>query len=91
MKIRLRIEDTVITATLIDSKTTQGFISLSPLALTMNDLFRREKFARLPRAISKEGKRTHTYEVGDVAYWPPGPDVAISKRLVLLKKSLKTL
>ena len=45
--------------------------------MTMNDLFRREKFAYLPRAISKEGKRMHTYEVGDVAYWPPGPDVAI--------------
>ena len=43
----------------------------------MNDLFRREKFAHLPRAISKEGKAMHTYEVGDVAHWPPGPDVAI--------------
>ena len=43
----------------------------------MNDLFRREKFAHLPRAISKEGKRTHTYNVGDIAYWSPGPDVAI--------------
>jgi hypothetical protein len=80
MKIRLKVEDTVITATLFDSKTTQDFISLLPLTLTMNDLFRREKFAHLPRAISKEGKRTHTYEVGDVAYWPPGPDVAIFYR-----------
>jgi hypothetical protein len=69
MKIRLRIEDKVITATLFDSKTTQDFISLLPLTLTMNDLFGREKFARLPRAISKEGKRTHTYEVGEIAYW----------------------
>jgi len=80
MKIRLKVEDRVITATLIDSKTTQDFISLLPLTLTMNDLFRREKFGHLPRAISKEGKRTHTYEVGDIAYWPPGPDVAIFYR-----------
>ena len=80
MKIALRIEDTVITATLVDNKTTQDFVSLLPLTLTMNDLFRREKFAHLPRAISKEGKRTHTYEVRDVAYWPPGPDVAIYYR-----------
>jgi hypothetical protein len=72
-KIRLKVEDRVITATLIDSRTTQDFISLLPLTLTMNDLFRREKFGHLPRAISKEGKRTHTYEVGDIAYWPPGP------------------
>jgi hypothetical protein len=70
--IRLKLEDRVITATLIDSKTTQDFVSLLPLTLTMNDLFRREKFGHLPRAISKEGKRTHTYEVGDDAYWPPG-------------------
>src|SRR6266700_1265774 len=80
MKIRLKIDDKVITATLNDSKTTRDFISLLPLTLTMNDLFRREKFAHLPRAISKEGKRTHTYEVGDVAYWSPGPDVAIFYR-----------
>ena len=80
MKIRVKVGDTVLTATLIDSKTTQDFISLLPLTLTMNDLFRREKFAHLPRAISTEGKRTHTYEVGDVAYWPPGPDVAIFYR-----------
>jgi hypothetical protein len=80
MKIRLKVEDTVITATLIDSKTARDFISLLPLTLTMNDLFRREKFGHLPRAISKEGKRTHTYEVGDVAYWPPGPDVVLFYR-----------
>lgn len=80
MKIRLHVENTAITATLIDSKTTQDFVSLLPLTLTMNDLFQREKFAHLPRSISTEGKSTHTYEVGDIAYWPPGPDVAIFYR-----------
>ena len=77
MKIRIAVEDKILSATLIDSKTTQDFISLLPLTLTMNDLFRREKFAHLPRAISAKGKQTHTYEVGDIAYWSPGPDVAI--------------
>jgi hypothetical protein len=52
-------------------------VSLLPLTLTMNDLFGREKFAHLPRAISERGKRTHTYEVGELIYWSPGPDVAI--------------
>ncbi len=33
MKIRLKLEDRVITATLIDSKTTQDFISLLPLTV----------------------------------------------------------
>ena len=46
----------------------------------MNDLFGREKFAHLPRAISEEGERTKTYEVGDIIYWSPGPDVAIYYR-----------
>src|SRR5216117_4143956 len=80
MKIRLKIEDKVLTATLIDSKTTRDFVSLLPLTLKMNDLFRREKFGHLPRAISEEGKRTHTYEIGQVVYWSPGPDVAIFYR-----------
>jgi hypothetical protein len=51
MKIRLKVDDPLVTATLIDSKTTRDFISLLPLTLTINDLFRREKFAHLPRAI----------------------------------------
>jgi hypothetical protein len=80
MKIRLRVKDKTITATLIDSKTTRDFISLLPLTLTMNDLFHREKFAHLPKAISTEGARAHTYEVGEIAYWSPGPDVAIYYR-----------
>src|SRR2546427_3328219 len=80
MKIRLKIEDKVLTATLIDSRTTRDFVSLLPLTLKMNDLFRREKFAHLPRAMSDEGKRTHTYEIGQLAYCSPGPDVAIFYR-----------
>ena len=48
-----------------------------PLTLNMNDLFGREKFGHLSRAISEEGKRTHTCAIGDIAYWSPGPDVAI--------------
>ena len=77
MKITLKVGDKALTATLIDGKTAHDFVSLLPLTLTMNDLFRREKFAHLPRAISTEGKRTQIYEVGDIAYWSPGPDVAI--------------
>ncbi len=80
MKIRLRIDNKVLTATLVDNKTARDFVSLLPLTLTMNDLFGREKFGHLPRAISEEGKRTHTYEIGEIAYWSPGPDVAIYYR-----------
>jgi hypothetical protein len=80
IKIRLRVNDKIITATMIDSKTTRDFISLLPQTLAMNDLFRREKYAHLPKAISTEGVRVHTYEVGEIVYWSPGPDVAIYYR-----------
>lgn len=76
-KIRLKVGDTTITAKLKDGPTARDFISMLPLTLTMNDLYRREKFAPLPRPISTDGKHTHTYAVGDIAYWPPGPDIAI--------------
>jgi hypothetical protein len=81
IKIRLRVNDKIITATMIDSKTTRDFISLLPLTLNMNDLFGREKFGHLPKAISTAGERAHTYEVGEIVYWSPGPDVAIFYRL----------
>src|SRR5215216_1930158 len=80
MKITLKVGNKVLTATLADNKTARDFVSLLPLTLTMNDLFGREKFGHLPRAISEGGKRTRTYEVGDVIYWSPGPDVAMFYR-----------
>ena len=80
VKIKLTIDNTILTATLADNATARDFASLLPLTLTMNDLFRREKFGHLPRAISDKGKRTHTYQIGDLAYWSPGPDVAIYYR-----------
>jgi hypothetical protein len=43
----------------------------------MKDLFGREKYAALPRALSEEGPRRHRYEVGDIAYWSPSRDLAI--------------
>jgi 4-carboxymuconolactone decarboxylase len=80
MKIKLTIKDRVLTATLKDNKTAQDFVSLLPFTLTMNDLFSREKFGHLPRAISDAGERSHSYEVGQIVYWSPGPDVAIFYR-----------
>ena len=80
MQIRLKVEGKELTATLIDSQTSRDFISLLPLTLTLNDLFGREKFAHLPRGLSEGGRRTHAYEVGEVAYWSPSHDVAIFYR-----------
>jgi hypothetical protein len=79
-ELRITIGDRSIKATLADTEAARDFASLLPLTLTMNDLFRREKYAHLPRAISEQGKRTHDYAVGTIGYWPPGPDVAIFYR-----------
>jgi hypothetical protein len=79
-RLRVTIGDRTLEATLADSDAARDFASLLPLTLAMNDLFRREKFATLPRAISEQGKRTHDYAVGTIGYWPPGPDVAIFYR-----------
>jgi hypothetical protein len=79
-RVRITVGDKSIEATLADSEAARDFASLLPLRLPMNDLFRREKFAHLPRAISEEGKRTHDYAVGTIGYWPPGPDAAIFYR-----------
>lgn len=79
-KVRLNVGGKVVTASLIDSGTARDFVSLLPLTLTMSDLFEREKFGHLPRVISEDGERTRAYEVGEVIYWPPGPDVAIFYR-----------
>jgi hypothetical protein len=78
--LRITIGGKTIKATLADSEAARDFASLLPLTLSMNDLFRREKFATLPRAISEQGKRVFDYCVGTIGYWPPGPDVAIFYR-----------
>lgn len=80
MKLRLALNGTAITAKVIDSATTRDFISLLPLTLSMNDLFAREKFGQLPRALSTQSKHAHTFALGEIAYWPPGPDLAIFYR-----------
>lgn len=80
MKLRLKVGSRIITATMINCKTTRDFISLLPLTVTMNDLFRREKYTHLPRAISTEGGRSLSYQIGEIVYWSPGPDVAIYYR-----------
>src|SRR5947208_10684365 len=82
MKIRLKVGATPSTATLLESKASRDFASLLPLTLTMSDLFRREKYGHLPTPISEEGRRAHTYEVGQIAYYyrqdgQPIPDPGI--------------
>jgi hypothetical protein len=77
MRIRLTIGGKQLTATLADNATANEFVALLPLSLSMKDLFGREKYAGLPKALSQPGPSKTTYEVGDIAYWSPSHDLAI--------------
>ena len=80
MKINFTISGRSLTATLADNPTARDFVSLLPLKVSMNDLFGREKYGDLPRAISEKGPRTHSYQVGDIVYWSPDHQLAVYYR-----------
>ena len=77
MKLNLNIGGKVVTATLADNATARDFVSVLPLSVSMNDLFGREKYGDLPKALSEDGPRKSRYEVGDIAYWSPDHQFAI--------------
>jgi hypothetical protein len=77
MRIRFRIGDAEATATLRDNESARDFASLLPLTVDMRDLFGSEKPGPLPRALAEGGEHQFTYQVGDVAYWPPAHDIAL--------------
>jgi len=80
MKININIGGKILTATLADNATARDFVSLLPLNVSMNDLFGREKYGDLPKALSGNGPRKNRYEVGDVAYWSPDEQFAVYYR-----------
>ncbi|MBW4483748.1 MAG: hypothetical protein KME14_14495 [Tildeniella torsiva UHER 1998/13D] len=94
MKININIGDQAITATLIDSETTQDFVSLLPLTLTLDDYASTEKISTLPRRLSTEDAPPGSDpSAGDIAYYAPWGNLAIyyrdfkySNELVILGK-----
>ncbi len=77
MKIRINVADKQVIATVARNETARDFVSLLPLKVSMNDLFGREKYGDLPKALSEKGPRQKRYEVGDIAYWSPEQQFAI--------------
>jgi hypothetical protein len=81
MKIKLKVGDTLLTATLIDSATTRDFISLLPLTLTLKDYARTEKISDLPKRLSIEGAPSGSDpSAGDITYYAPWGNLAIFYR-----------
>jgi hypothetical protein len=77
MQLNLNIGGKVLTATLVDNATARDFVSVLPLSVSMNDLFGREKYGDLPKALSENGPKKSRYEVGDIAYWSPDNQFAV--------------
>ena len=77
MKININIGGKLLTATLAHNATARDFVSVLPLSVSMKDLFGREKYGDLPKALSENGPRKNTYEVGEIAYWSPDHQFAI--------------
>jgi|SRR6267143_930216 len=80
MKIKIRIGGKILTAKLAHNTTARDFASVLPLSVSMNDLFGREKYGDLPKALSENGPRKNRYEVGDMAYWSPDHQFAVYYR-----------
>jgi len=81
MKIRIKFEDKVLTATLRDSKTARDFVLQLPLTLTLEDYASTEKISDLPKRLSTEGARSGSDpSVGDIAFYAPWGNLAIFYR-----------
>jgi|SRR5947209_17211168 hypothetical protein len=80
MRIRIKIGDRVVIARVADNGTAKDFVTLLPLSVSMNDLFGREKYGDLPKALSENGPTKNTYEVGEIAYWSPDHQFAVYYR-----------
>jgi hypothetical protein len=78
MKIRLKVGDKALAATLIDSATTRDFISLLPLTLTLKDYAGTEKISDLTKSLSTENAPSGSDpSVGDITYYAPWENLAI--------------
>jgi hypothetical protein len=81
MKIRIKLEDRILTATLEDTATSRDFVSLLPLTLTLEDYAATEKISNLPRRLSKEGAPAGSDpSIGDITYYSPWGNLAIFYR-----------
>jgi hypothetical protein len=79
-RIAVSIGGQSLTGTLANNRAAHDFAAQLPLDLTMDDLFGREKFARIPEPVDQGVQRTWRYRAGDIAYWSPRQDIAIYYR-----------
>ena len=78
MKIKIKVGEKEVTATLNDSETARDFASLLPLTLILEDYNKTEKISDLPKRLSTNGAPSGSDpDVGDIAYYAPWGNLAI--------------
>lgn len=68
-KISIQVGEKTFTATLLDNEAAEKFFSLLPLAVTMTDLNRNEKYYRLPQNLPTNASNPGTIRNGDLMLW----------------------
>ena len=79
-RIRIRMGDQTVTATLNDSEAARDLVAMLPVSIQMRDHLRREKTGRIPKPLSERTQGSPTYEKGDLGYWRPGGNFVIFYR-----------
>jgi hypothetical protein len=79
-RIRIRMGDQTVTATLNDSEAARDLVSMLPLSIRMRDHLGREKTGRIRGPLSERTPGSPTYEKGDLGYWRPGGNFVIFYR-----------
>jgi hypothetical protein len=78
VKIRIKLDDKTLTATLADNATSRDLVSLLPLTLTLKNYASTEKISYLARKLSTEGAPAGCDpNVGDITYYAPWGNLAI--------------
>jgi hypothetical protein len=81
MKLRLKVGEKIMTATLMDNATSRDFVSLLPMSATLDDYAATEKISYLQRKLSTEGAPAgSTPSTGDIAYYAPWGNLAFFYR-----------
>lgn len=80
IRVSFTIGSNTAMGTLLNNDVSRAFADMLPLTLTLGDLSNREKFTYLPSPLPEGGIKQNTFEVGDIAYWPPGPGLGVFYR-----------
>lgn len=76
--IKITVDETVITATLNNTKAARNFINQLPLTVTLNDYAATEKIFYPPDKLSTAGAPSgYDPSIGDIAYYAPWGNIAI--------------